>query len=106
MKSVFLLCLLVLAAIGQQSSVPRPSSVASSSTPDVTARVAVLESKVETLTSEMQKLQQKIDSLMTQVQDLNTKMNLVLVVGSIIFGAMITQMAGALSGRKSLAAID
>jgi hypothetical protein len=71
----------VLVAMAQQSSGPR------------------VPANLETLSVQMQKFEQKIDSLTSQVQDLNTKMNLVLVVGSIIFGAMITQIAGALNKR-------
>ena len=94
--SIFMLC--GLAAQAGQAGGSRTSAPTQLS--DSNARIAVLETKVESLGSETQKLQQKIDSLITQVQDLNTKMNLVLLVGSILFGATITQIAGAF-GRKA-----
>lgn len=100
MKRVLLLCAVLAVAVAQTGSTPRESE-ASGASDDLGARTAALESKVEALGGEVQKLQQKIDGLITQVRDLNTKMNLVLLAGSVLFGAMITQVAGALGARRN-----
>ncbi len=95
-----------LAALAQTPGVPRSSAPAQQA--DSNARVAVLETKVEALGIETRKLEQKIDTLVASVQDLNTKiqdlttkMNLVLFVATILFGGLITQVAGALGTKRN-----
>jgi peptidoglycan hydrolase CwlO-like protein len=95
MKPAALLVGVAVALLAQQ-----PSRGPAATGADPSSRIAVLETKVEALSSDVQRLQQKVDTLLIQVQDLNTKVNLVLVVASVIFGALITQMAGIVGRRK------
>ena len=92
MKRLIALAIVGLIALAQKPAPP------AGQTSEV--RVAVLETKVEALTAELRIVQTKLDAISTQMQDLSTKMNLVLVVGSVLFGAMVTQMSGLLSSRS------